>query len=137
MIGLLCSLCGSAADSSIIISSMGRVNQIEGFGLRILLIWKAKLLLFWRESDIIDRRLYSYKPLGHRQAVRHSTLTAAFEGSNPAGPAEKRTGHVWLRNMSCSFLWNRRKSVLGFSIFMICTTKNTRANALVFSRFDS
>ena len=89
--GLLYSLCGSAADSSIIILSVGHVNWIEGFGRGIFRIWNAKLLLFWLESDIIDRRLYSYKSLGHRQAVRHRTLTPALEGSNPAGPATKKT----------------------------------------------
>ena len=52
--------------------------------------------------------LYPPSPLGYRQAVRHSTLTAALEGSNPAGPVENRTGHVWLRNMSCSFLYDRK-----------------------------
>ena len=30
--------------------------------------------------------LYPPFIMGHRQAVRHSTLTAAFAGSNPAGP---------------------------------------------------
>ena len=34
--------------------------------------------------------LYPPQILGRRQAVRHSTLTAAFVGSNPAGPAIKK-----------------------------------------------
>ena len=74
-----------------------------------------------------------YKPLGHRQAVRHSTLTAALEGSNPAGPAErKRAEHFQLEDVLL-FLAYSMKCV------WVCfyETKNTRANALVFFRFDS
>ena len=74
-----------------------------------------------------------YKPLGHRQAVRHSTLTAALEGSNPAGPAErKRAEHFQLEDVLL-FLAYSMKCV------WVCfyETKNTRANALVFLRFDS
>ena len=74
-----------------------------------------------------------YKPLGHRQAVRHSTLTAALEGSNPAGPAKrKRAEHFQLEDVLL-FLAYSMKCV------WVCfyETKNTRANALVFLRFDS
>ena len=71
--------------------------------------------------------------LGYRQAVRHSTLTAALEGSNPAGPAErKRAEHFQLEDVLL-FLAYSMKCV------WVCfyETKNTRANALVFLRFDS
>ena len=74
-----------------------------------------------------------WKPLGHRQAVRHSTLTAALEGSKPAGPAErKRAEHFQLEDVLL-FLAYSMKCV------WVCfyETKNTRANALVFLRFDS
>ena len=38
--------------------------------------------------------LYPPSPLGYRQAVRHSTLTAAFAGSNPASPVYPVTGKL-------------------------------------------
>ena len=41
--------------------------------------------------------------LGHRQAVRHRTLTPAFEGSNPAGPASESRFPVMTDRKRLSF----------------------------------
>ena len=71
--------------------------------------------------------------MGYRQVVRHSTLTAALEGSNPAGPAKrKRAEHFQLEDVLLFLAYS-------MECVWVCfyETKNTRANALVFLRFDS
>ena len=41
---------------------------------------------------VLGQSLYAEPTLGRRQAVRHSTLTAAFAGSSPATPATEENG---------------------------------------------
>jgi hypothetical protein len=62
--------------------------------------------------------------LGHSQAERHQTLTLALPGSNPGGPANKKSTHLLvgfliLLKTSCQILAKYLPIILKIALFPI------------------